>query len=240
MYRIRQLSSSLTASYQGTEWLKWFRIKLGLVATEFHIIPSLQHPKCELSPSFNCSTYFQWTIDRWKSNILPYIEFGGCFSIVAYAFSPPQQQPIPIFCSGARNQHTQGSDCHVSPHQRVFLPCTASSLLSHVNRTSLAYWLGCSPVRVLHDSSASDFKSTMMWYAMIMMNLWQAEENHRCNGVQNIDIQFEDCRNSGTNWHLPGANMIFSIDHGECWMSESYFTQHKNSKTTTWKGFFWG
>ena len=107
----------------------------------------------------------------------------GDFSIVAYAF-PPQQQPIPIFCSDARNQHTQGSDCHVSPHQGVFLPCTASALLSHVNRTSLAYWLGCSPPRVLHDSSASDFKSTMMWYAMIMMNLWQAEEKHRCNGVQ--------------------------------------------------------
>ena len=185
---IHQLCISLTASwipknkYQGTEWLKWFRIKLGLVATEFHIIPSLQHPKCELSPSFNCSTYFQWTIDRWKSNILPYIEFGGLLNS-GLRLSPPAATNPDLLLICSQPTHTRKWLPRFSS-PRCFLPCTASALLSHVNRTSLAYWLGCSPARVLHDSSASDFKSTMMWYAMIMMNLWQAEEKHRCNGVQ--------------------------------------------------------
>lgn len=154
---------------------------------------------------------------------------------MVYTFPPPPSS----------NQHTQGSDCHVSPHQRVFFcHVTASAFLSHVNRTSLAYWLGCSPspcppwlicigfqvyndvVRNDHDEPLASWRKTPVQRGAKTLTF-----NLKIAGTQEpTDI----CRVQ--IWFLD----IFSIDHGECWMSESYFTQHKNSKTTTWKGFFWG
>ena len=122
--------------------------------------------------------------------------------------SPPQAATNPIFCSGARNQHTQGSDCHVSPHQRVFFAMYSKcSFFRDVNRTSLAYWFGCSPsacppwlicigfqvyndvVRNDHDEPLASWRKTPTtgvqkhWHS-----LWRLQERH-----------------------LPGANMIFSI-----------------------------